>query len=312
MDQIQHRYIHVRGLKLHIAETGTGSRVVILLHGFPEIWYTWRHQMIALANAGYRVIAPDFRGYGLSDIPSNPHTTTFLDLVLDLLSIIDHFALSKVFLIAKDFGTRVACVFAFLHSDRVLGLITLGVPYVPLSGRSKMLEQLPEGCYISRWREPGRAEADFGRFDAKTVVTKIYILFSKSELPIAEENQEILDLVDLSTPLPSWLSENDIAYYGSLYENSGFETALQVPYRSLDEEFDVHDPILKLPAMMIMGRDDYSWKFPGVKEYVESAIIKEHIPNLQVHILPQGSHFGHEQIPEVLNKLILDFLGNNA
>lgn len=81
------------------------------------------------------------------------------------------------------------------------------------------------------YQEPGRAEADFGRFDAKTVVRKVYILFSRSELPIANENQEIMDLVEPDTPLPSWFTEDDLSTYGALYEKSGFRTALQVPYR---------------------------------------------------------------------------------
>ena len=80
-------------------------------------------------------------------------------------------------------------------------------------------------------QEPGRAEADFGRYDAKTVVRNIYILFSRSEIPIAPENKEIMDLVDASTPLPPWLTAEDLATYGDLYEKSGFRTALQVPYR---------------------------------------------------------------------------------
>lgn len=84
------------------------------------------------------------------------------------------------------------------------------------------------------WRssqEPGRAEADFGRLDAKTVVRNVYILFSRSEIPIAAEGQEIMDLVDDSTPLPPWFTEGDLSTYGALYEKSGFRTALQVPYR---------------------------------------------------------------------------------
>ena len=80
-------------------------------------------------------------------------------------------------------------------------------------------------------QQPGRAEADFGRFDNKTVVRNVYTLFSRSEIPIARENQEIMDLVDSSTPLPPWFSEEDLANYGSLYQNSGFQTALKVPYR---------------------------------------------------------------------------------
>lgn len=80
-------------------------------------------------------------------------------------------------------------------------------------------------------QEPGRAEKDFGRFDVKTVIRKIYILFTESELQVARQDQEIMDLVDSSAPLPSWFSEEDLTNYANLYEKSGFETALQVPYR---------------------------------------------------------------------------------
>ncbi|KAL2932007.1 AB hydrolase superfamily protein YfhM [Bienertia sinuspersici] len=235
MDQIKHSHIEVRGLKLHIAETGTGSKVVILLHGFPEIWYTWRHQMIGLADAGFRAIAPDFRGYGLSDKPANLETMSFMDLVFDLLGIVDHLAISKVFLIAKDFGARPAYLFALQYPDRVEGVITVGVPYMP------------------------------------PLVRKIYTMFSRSKIPIAKENQEILDLVGSEIPLPSWFSEEDLANYGSLYEKSGFQAALQVPYRH-----------------------------------------KEYAPESEIIYLPEASHFAHEQLPQVVNKLILNFLFNHA
>ncbi|CAN1282705.1 hypothetical protein LINPERPRIM_LOCUS18141, partial [Linum perenne] len=95
------------------------------------------------------------------------------------------------------FGSFVASWFEVLHPGRVLGLVTLGIPFsVPIKGASLANQPLPEGFYISRWREPGRAEADFGRLDAKTVVRNVYILFSGSELPTAAENQEIMDLVE--------------------------------------------------------------------------------------------------------------------
>lgn len=164
--------------------------------------------------------------------------------------------LGQAFVISKDFGARVAYLFALIHPDRVCGVITMGIPYLPITPIS-FTEHLPEGFYIARWQvciylhslvaqyymiwlelslicpsqKPGRAEADFGRFDNKTVVRNVYILFSRSEIPIARENQEIMDLVDSSTPLPPWFSEEDLANYGSLYQNSGFQTALKVPYR---------------------------------------------------------------------------------
>ncbi|KAL2931999.1 Epoxide hydrolase A [Bienertia sinuspersici] len=311
MDQIKHSHIEVRGLKLHIAETGTGSKVVILLHGFPEIWYTWRHQMIGLADAGFRAIAPDFRGYGLSDKPANLETMSFMDLVFDLLGIVDHLAISKVFLIAKDFGARPAYLFALQYPDRVEGVITVGVPYMP-PRPSTFHKQMPEGFYISRWQEPGRAEADFGRFDAKTVVRKIYTMFSRSKIPIAKENQEILDLVGSENPLPSWFSEEDLANYGSLYEKSGFQAALQVPYRTLNEEYNILDPVLKLPLLTLIGEEDYTLKFPGMQEYITSGKAQEYAPESEIIYLPEASHFAHEQLPQVVNKLILNFLFNHA
>ncbi|PWA36670.1 epoxide hydrolase [Artemisia annua] len=96
MDQISHRFVQVNGLKLHVAEIGQeSSPAVIFLHGFPEIWYTWRHQMIAVANAGFRAIAPDFRGYGLSESPAEPEKASFADLITDTASILDALAISK-------------------------------------------------------------------------------------------------------------------------------------------------------------------------------------------------------------------------
>lgn len=309
MDQIQHQFVQVQGLKLHVAEIGAGPKVVVFLHGFPEIWYSWRHQMICLANAGFRAIAPDYRGYGLSDPPPVPEKTMFVDLISDLLAILDFLEITKVVLVAKDFGAKPAYLFALLHPERVLGVVTLGVPFIPPGpGPSQYQKYLPEGFYISRWKKPGRAEADFGRLDAKTVVRNIYILFSRSEIPIAAENQEIMDLVDLSTPLPSWFTEEDLATYGALYENSGFQTALQVPYRSLDEDINITEPVVEVPALLIMGDKDYVFKFPGMEAYIKSGKVKEFVPGLDIIYLPEGSHFVQEQSPDEVNQLILTFL----
>ncbi|XP_044496676.1 epoxide hydrolase A-like [Mangifera indica] len=311
MDKIHHKFINVQGLNLHIADTEAGSNVVVFLHGFPEIWYTWRHQMLAVANAGFRAIAPDYRGYGLSDPPPEPAKATFKDIVTDLLAILDHLGLAKVFLVAKDFGARPAYQFALLHPERVTGVVTMGVPYI-IPGPPRFRESLPEGFYISRWQEPGRAEADFGRLDAKTVVRNIYILFSRSEIPIAAENQEIMDLVDASVPLPPWFTEEDLAEYGALYEKSGFQTALQVPYRSFQQDYGTADIIVKVPALLIMGEQDYVFKFPGMEDYIRSGKVKDFVPDLEIVYLPEGTHFVHEQLPDQVNQLILTFLNKHV
>ncbi|XP_024199173.1 epoxide hydrolase A [Rosa chinensis] len=318
MDQIHHKYVTVQGLKLHVAdiETGQHSRktmqsspnVVVFLHGFPEIWYSWRHQMIAVADAGFRAIAPDYRGYGLSDPPPQPEKTSSHDLINDLLGILDALRIPKVFLIGKDFGARPVYLFALLHPEKVLGVVTMGVPYRPPSTRSPYDKELPEGFYINRWRKPGRAEADFGCLDAKTVVRNVYILFSRSELPIAAENQEIMDLVDSSTPLPPWFTEEDLEAYGKLYEKSGFRTALQMPYRASTDDLGTTESIVRVPVLFLMGEKDYLLKFPGIDHYINSGKLNEFVPDLEIVSLPEGTHFVQEQSPKQVNELILTFL----
>ncbi|XP_056175708.1 uncharacterized protein LOC115686596 isoform X2 [Syzygium oleosum] len=322
MDQIQHKFIEVQDLKLHVAEIGSGHQpymlessevfksikhmpsygpnVVVFLHGFPEIWYSWRHQMVAVTEAGFRALAPDFRGYGLSDPPLEPEKASFGDLIKDLRALLDALGIDKVFLVAKDFGVFPACMFSLLHQERVQGVVTLGFPHRPPSHPTNYHEHLPGGFYISRMQERGRAEADFGRLDAKTVVRNIYILFSRSELPIAAANQEIMDIVDPSTPLPSWFTEGDLEEYGSLYRKSGFRTALQVPYRSSKEGLGITDFIIKVPALLVMGGKDYALKFPGIEEYIRSGKVKEFVPQLEIVFSPEGTHFIQEQSPDEL------------
>ncbi|XP_021769800.1 uncharacterized protein LOC110734046 [Chenopodium quinoa] len=312
MEQIQHKHVQVGSLKLHIAEIGTGHKVVLFLHGFPEIWYSWRHQMVAVAEAGYRAIAIDFRGYGMSDQPPEPEKTTLTDFVEDVVGVIDSLRIEKVFLVGKDFGAIIVSLVSVLHPERLSGFITLGVPFMLPGLTAVNSDHFPKGFYIIRWKEPGRAEADFGRFDVKTVIRYIYILFSGSELPLAGDDQEILDLVAPSTPLPPWFSEQDLSTYARLYENSGFRTALQVPYRSMYQSIDIPNPQVKAPALLIMGAKDYVLKFPGMEENIKSGAIKKSVPDLEIVFMPEGSHFVQEQLPDKVNELLISFINKHT
>ncbi|XVF01971.1 hypothetical protein REPUB_Repub04eG0135600 [Reevesia pubescens] len=312
MEKIQHSHVEVRGLNLHVAQIGTGSKVVLFLHGFPEIWYSWKHQIIAVANAGYRAIAIDFRGYGLSDHPSEPEKANFNDLVDDVVALLDSLGISKVFLVGKDFGAVPAFMLAVVHPDRVLGVITLGIPFLIPGPGGIQFDLLPKGFYVLRWAEPGRAEADFGRFDIKTVVRKIYILFTGSELQVAGDDEEIMDLVDSSTPLPPWFTEDDLDVYATLYKNSGFRTALQVPYRCSQLDYGITNPNVAAPSLLIMGEKDYFMKFPGMEDYIRKGIVKQFMPNLDITFMPEGNHFVQEQLPEQVNELIITFLNKNS
>ncbi|ONK56583.1 uncharacterized protein A4U43_C10F10370 [Asparagus officinalis] len=160
--------------------------------------------------------------------------------------------------------------------------------------------------------EPGRAEKDFGRFDVKTVIRNIYILFSRSELQIAGEGEEIMDLVELSAPLPAWFTEDDLQVYASLYEKSGFKFPLQMPYRSVHRMMKWVDPTVEAPAMLIMCEKDYCIKFPGMEDYIKSGMVKQFVPNLETVVMPEGTHFVHEQSADEVNKLIVAFLNNHV
>ncbi|MBA0572460.1 hypothetical protein Golob_002801 [Gossypium lobatum] len=144
---------------------------------------------------------------------------------------------------------------AIIHPERVLGIITLGMPFRLPGPLGLQFNLLPKGFYVLRWAEPG-AEVDFGRFDAKTIIRNIYILFSGSELPIAGDDEEIMDLVDSSTPLPPWFTDEDLDVYATLYQNSGFRTALQVPYRCWQWDYGVTNPKVMAPSLLIMGEKD--------------------------------------------------------
>ncbi|XVF44398.1 hypothetical protein PTKIN_Ptkin02bG0116700 [Pterospermum kingtungense] len=277
MEKIQHSQVQVKGLKLHKAEIGTGPKAVVFLHGFPKIWYSWRHQMIAVANAGYRAISADFRGYGLSEHRSELEKAMFNDFVDDVVTLLDSLGITKVHFVGKDFGAFVAAMLAILNTDRMSSVILLGVPFLlpGLAPLQNKLPLIPPGFYMLRW-------------------------------------MKILDLVDSSAPLPPWFSEEDLAVYGSLYQKFRFRTALQVPYRTMMVPCGLDDRKITTPSLVIMGQKDYIMKFLGLKDYIRTGKVKESVPNLDVTFMPQGNHFVQEQLPEEVNQLIVSFLNKNC
>ncbi|XP_078161659.1 epoxide hydrolase 1-like isoform X4 [Carex rostrata] len=306
--EIEHSHLLINNLNLHIAQIGKDKLgTVIFLHGFPEIWYSWRHQMVAVAEAGYRAISPDWRGYGLSDQPQDPENACWAHLISDLLGLLGALSISKAFLVGKDFGSFPAYVFALLYPDRICGVVSIGMQYLPVPPTSDM----PEGYYVNRWQEPGRAEADFGRFDVKQVVRTIYILFSKSEFPIAPEGKEIMDLADLSTPLPEWFTEEDASIYASLYEKNGFTYPLQIPYRAMNNIKGINVPpdlTIHVPVLLIQGEKDYVYKHPWWYQAMKEGIMQKYVRDMEISSIPEGCHFVQEQFPDQVNQLIISFV----
>lgn len=141
MDVIQHRTVTVNGINIHVAEQGQGP-IILLLHGFPELWYTWRHQIPALASLGYRAVAPDLRGFGDSDAPPSSASYTSLNIVSDLIGLLDSLGADKVFVVGHDWGAFIAWYLCLYRPDRVKALVNMSTVFNPRNPNRKPIDSL--------------------------------------------------------------------------------------------------------------------------------------------------------------------------
>lgn len=162
MDQqgIEHRVINANGINMHVAEKGKDGPVILFIHGFPELWYSWRHQITAFASLGYRAVAPDLRGYGETDAPDSASSYTVLNVVGDLISLLDVVApdQEKVFVVGHDWGALMAWWLSLFRPDRVKALVNLSVVFNPRNPNRKPLDTLTafygHDYYICRFQVP--------------------------------------------------------------------------------------------------------------------------------------------------------------
>src|ERR1700722_2278396 len=160
---VTHRSAKLSEITMHIAESGDGPPV-ILLHGFPELWYSWRHQLPALADAGYHAVAPDQRGYGTTSIPTTVTDYDINHLTGDVVDLIDHLGATRATVIGHDFGALVAWALALIHPDRVHAVAGLSVPYVPRTpvAPTEFFRQLMGDDFYMLWlQQPGAADTAF-------------------------------------------------------------------------------------------------------------------------------------------------------
>ncbi len=163
MSDISHRTIDTNGINMHIAEAGEGP-LVLLLHGFPELWYSWRHQLPALAAAGYHAVAPDVRGYGGTDAPPEVESYTMRCHAEDAVGVLDALDAKTAVVVGHDWGAPIAWHCALLHPDRFSAVAALSVPYMP-RGQAPPIRQMKQVFgdnffYILYFQEPGVAEAE--------------------------------------------------------------------------------------------------------------------------------------------------------
>src|SRR5579864_7183458 len=160
---VQHRTVETNGIRMHVVEAGTGP-LVLLLHGFPESWYSWRHQLAALADAGFHAVAPDQRGYGQTERPEPIEAYSMFHLVGDVIGLLDALGEPRAVVVGHDWGAPVAWNTALFRPDRVRGVIGLSVPYRPRGTRPPLAiyrAALGDRFYQVYFQEPGMAEAGF-------------------------------------------------------------------------------------------------------------------------------------------------------
>uniref|UniRef100_A0A803KYK1 AB hydrolase-1 domain-containing protein n=1 Tax=Chenopodium quinoa TaxID=63459 RepID=A0A803KYK1_CHEQI len=349
--EIQYKWIKTNGIKMHIAEQGTGP-LVLLLHGFPEFWYSWRHQIPVLASHGYHVVAPDLRGYGDSDSPLSPSSYSMLHIVADLVGLLDYFGepkieslfpdllsaynnltgkvylylacfsqnlviLEKAFVAGTDWGAEAAWHLSLFRPDRVKGVVCLSVPFFLRDPNNKPTDFFRrifgDDFYVCQFQETGRAERAFARYDYLTVMKK-YLLVDRTDNLVAPEGMEMIDYLETPSVLPPWITEEELQVYADKFQESGFTGPLNY-YRAMDLNWELlaawQGAKITVPGKFIIGNKDIGFVNLGIREYIEGPIFKSLIPNLQVAIL-NGHHYIQLEKPQDVSNEILSFLQDNS
>ncbi len=320
MTAITHRFIETNGIRMHVAEAGQGP-LVLLLHGFPESWYSWRHQLAALAQAGYHAVAPDQRGYGQTDRPAAIEQYTQLHLVGDIIGLLDALEEEQTVIVGHDWGGPVAWHAALMRPDRIRGVVGLSVPYIPrgpVSVLTAMRSLLGEGFYMAYFQQPGVAEAELERDVRTTIRTFLYSASGDAPAdrgasqPVVPQGGGILDVLRTPETLPALLTEQDIDYYTVEFERTGFSGGLNW-YRTIDKSWELMAAwtraLVHPPALYIAGERDLVVNLPGIRELI--AHLSTFVPNLRGTLLfPGCGHWTQQERPAEVNAALLEFLKN--
>ncbi|KAL5701330.1 hypothetical protein ACHQM5_026676 [Ranunculus cassubicifolius] len=313
MEGITHRQVIVNGINMHVAEKGEGP-VILFIHGFPELWYTWRHQIIFLAAQGYRAVAPDLRGYGDTVSPTSIESYSILQIVGDLIALIGTLGVDKVFVVGHDWGALIAWYLCLFRPDRVKALVNLSVAFIPRYPNSAFVPAFRalygDDYYIVKIQEPGVVEAEFATVSTETLLTNI--LAYRKTGPIMLPDGGGLWTKPNPPPLPSWLTEEDIVYNASKFGPKGFTGPLNY-YRALDLNWVLTAPWtgakVIAPCLFIVGDLDVTYTSPGWMEYIkEGNQFKEDVPLLEdIIVMKDVAHFINQEKPNEINKYIYDF-----
>jgi epoxide hydrolase A/B len=308
------RTIAVNGIEMFLLEEGEGP-LVVLCHGWPELSYSWRHQIPALAAAGFHVVAPDMRGFGRTSAPADIEAYSIFHNVGDIVALVTALDEKQAMIVGHDWGAPVAWHAAMFRPDVFTRVAGLSVP-PPFRGRGRPLETLRAGgitnFYWQYFQPPGIAEAEF---EADVALTMRTVLAGRgfsdpSAHQFVEEGKGFLAGGNRNQPLPGWLTEADLDTFTEIYTRSGFRGGLNW-YRNIDRNWELtagwQDAQIHQPSLFLAGaRDGVITGLIGAKRVADMERV---LPNLKAKIILDGAgHWVQQERPDEVNAALIDFL----
>jgi pimeloyl-ACP methyl ester carboxylesterase len=288
----------VNGIELSFVDEGDeGLPVVVLCHGFPELAYSWRHQIPALTSAGWRVLAPDMRGYGESSAPEAVEAYDMVSLCGDMTGLLDAVGASDAVFVGHDWGASVVWQLAVQAPERVRAVAGMSVPFVPRAPAAPipiMRRHLGEDFYIVWFQQPGVADEALTRDVRRTLTTK--------RVWTAEWAED-----DGSKPqAPEWLTEDELAVYVDAFERTGFTGGLNW-YRNIDRNWQLTEPFasrrIEQPAMFLTGERD------PVRKFMPAEAMRGWVTDMRTeHVIEGAGHWVQQERPDEVNGALLEFL----
>jgi pimeloyl-ACP methyl ester carboxylesterase len=315
---VSFRFIHVNGLRMRIAEMGEGL-LILLAHGWPDSWYSWRHQFAALANAGYRVVAPDMRGYGETDAPAGVDNYDIIHLAGDMVGMLDALGEETAIMAGHDWGAIVAWNTVLMYPGRFTALIAMSVPYGGRATRPP-LESWRAAFgdnffYILYHNEPGGvAEAEYDA-DPRGLLSRLYLSpSSPREAPVVTDRLRSaggwIDRLGAAKGLPDWLTAADLDYIVSQFQKAGFRGGVNY-YRNFDRNWEITSHLdgvkVQVPTLFLAGERDVV--IAGATQEVLTKRMLQAVADLRgVLLFPNIGHWVQQEASAETNAAMLAFL----
>jgi pimeloyl-ACP methyl ester carboxylesterase len=308
------RTVATNGVELNVIDAGEGFPVV-LVHGFPELSYSWRHQVPALTAAGYRVLAPDMRGYGRSSRPEAIEDYDIIHLTDDLLGLLDDIGAERAVFVGHDWGSMVVWTMAQLHPDRVAGVCGMSVPFLP-RGPMPPVQLMRQAMgdnffYILYFQEPGVADAELGGDAARTMrrlLAGMVMEEGATPDPAAFENdgRGFVDRMPEPNGLPDWLTQAELGHYIEEFTRTGFTGGINW-YRNFDRNWERTPQLagahVTVPSAFVGGKvDPVLIMTPPT---VGASWLDDHRGDV---IIDGAGHWVQQEKPGEVNTALLDFI----